>query len=161
MDNDNDLVNLNDVDLDTYIAGKSQNALNKGIGNSSGKDKTFDDENKTSSVDGDPLFYEPYLPKLPRGSVEDIQNKLRTAGSRLRKDLNKSLKSDPQAWNALKMPASLHSAQRTLSERWQRCCSIALLPTKNTSASWEMAMFACLSAPWKSFYTLRYVYANI
>ena len=107
MNNDDDLVDLNEVDLDTYIAGKSQKALNKGRGNPSGKDWTLDDENRTPSVDGDPLFYEPYLPKLPRGSVEDIQNKLRTAGSRLRKDLNKSLKSDPQAWKALIENASL------------------------------------------------------
>jgi hypothetical protein len=121
MNKDNELVDLNEVDLDTYIAGKSQNVLNKGRGNPNGKDWTFDDENKTPSVDGDPLFYEPHLPKLPRGTVEDIQNKLRTAGSRLRKDLNKSLKSDSQAWKALRRPASLHSAQRTLADMFFDC----------------------------------------
>ncbi len=87
---------LNEVDLDTYIAGQTQNALNKGKGNPNEQTWTFNDEKKDPSVDNDPLFCEPYVPKLPRGSVEDIQNKLRTLGSRLRKDLNKSLKSDPQ-----------------------------------------------------------------
>jgi hypothetical protein len=57
-----------------------------------------------------------YLPELLRGSVEDIQHKLKTVGRRLRRDLNRSLHSDPQAWKALRVPASLHSAQRTLAE---------------------------------------------
>jgi hypothetical protein len=37
-------------------------------------------------------------------------------GTRLRRELNKSLLTDSQAWAALRRPASLHSAQRTLAE---------------------------------------------
>jgi hypothetical protein len=53
MNNDDDLVDMNEVDLDTYITGKSQNALNKGRGNPSGKDWTLDDGNRTSSCQKD------------------------------------------------------------------------------------------------------------
>jgi hypothetical protein len=43
-------------------------------------------------------------------------SKFKVLGTRLRKDLNRSLLTDPQAWTALRRPASLHSAQRTLAE---------------------------------------------
>jgi hypothetical protein len=82
------------------------------------QDWTFDDEQQEQhqAKYGDEAFYEPFAPKPPRGSVEDIQHKLRIAGARLRKSLQVSLKSDIQAWTALRRPASLHSAQRTLAE---------------------------------------------
>jgi hypothetical protein len=122
MNNDDDVVDYNLVDLDNSIAGKIQNALKKGKGNPNGNDRTLVEENQSLPVNSDPLIYEPYvIPKLPRGSVEEIQNNLRTLGSRLRKDLNKSLRTDPQAWKALRRPASLHSAQRTLAEMLFDC----------------------------------------
>jgi hypothetical protein len=116
MNNDDELVDLNEIDLDAYIAGKSQNALKEDDGNLNGQDWTFDNEQKAPSVNGDPRFYDPYLPAPFRGSVEDIQHKLKITGTRLRRDLNRSLHTDPQAWEALRRPASIHSAQRTLAE---------------------------------------------
>ncbi len=82
---------------------------------------SFDDEQKAQAQEfqakyGDEIYYEPFTPKLPRGSVEDIQHRLRITGVRLRKDLNRSLLFDPQAWTALRRPASIHTAQRTLAE---------------------------------------------
>ena len=65
---------------------------------------------------GDEVHYEPFTPKLPRGSVEDILHRLRITGVRLRKDLNRSLLFDHKAWTALRRPASIHTAQRTLAE---------------------------------------------
>ncbi len=44
---------------------------------------------------GDEVYYEPFTPKLPRGSVEDIQHRLRITGVRLRKELNHSLLTNP------------------------------------------------------------------
>jgi hypothetical protein len=119
MDKDDDLIDYNDVYPEDLIAGRTQGTLNKGDGTSSDpEDWSFDDEQKAQSQAkyGDSIFYEPFTPKPPRGSVEDIQHRLRIAGIRLRKDLNRSLLTDPQAWTALRRPASLHSAQRTLAE---------------------------------------------
>ncbi len=119
MVKDDDLVDYNEVDPDYFIAGKNQNAPNKGDGDPPEEpDWTFDDEQKEQhqAKFGDSIFYEPYAIKPPRGSVEDIQHRLRVAGVRLRKDLNRSLLADPQAWTALRRPASIHSAQRTLAE---------------------------------------------
>jgi hypothetical protein len=119
MDKDDDLVDYNEVDPEDLIAGKTHNALNKGSGDPPGEDGwTFDDEQKEQHQVkyGDSIFYEPYAPKPPHGSVEDIQHRLRIPGVRLRKDLNRSLLTDPQAWTTLRRPASLHSAQRTLAE---------------------------------------------
>ncbi len=119
MDKADDLIDYNDLDHEDLIAGKTQNAPNKGDGDPpTESDWTFDDEQKEQhqAKFGDSIFYEPYAPKPLRGSVEDIQHRLRVAGVRLRKDLNRSLITDPQAWTALRRPASIHSAQRTLVE---------------------------------------------
>ena len=105
MNDDDTLVDYNDVDPDGRIAGKTP-AL----------DWTFGDEHEALSKSGDSSFYDPYVPRPPRGSIEDIQHKLKVLGTRLRRDLNRSLLTDPQAWTALRRPASLHSAQRTLAE---------------------------------------------
>ncbi len=119
MDKDDDLVDCNEVDPEDLIAGKTHNVPSKGDGDPPEElDWTFDDEQKEQhqAKYGDSIFYEPYAPKPPRESVEDIQHKLRVVGVRLRKDLNRSLLTNPQAWTALRRPASLHSAQRTLAE---------------------------------------------
>jgi hypothetical protein len=50
------------------------------------------------------------------GTIEDIQQKLRIGGLKLRKHYNESLKRNPEKWKALRAPASMQSAQRTLSE---------------------------------------------
>ncbi len=111
MDKDDDLVGYNEVDP---ITGTVHNTPNKGDEDSpEDPDWTFDDEQKEQhqAKYGDSIFYEPFVPKPPRGSVEDIQHKLRIAGTRLRKSLTRSLHLDPQAWAALRRPASLYSAQ--------------------------------------------------
>ncbi len=109
-------IDYNEVDP---ITGIPYNVLNKDDKDSSDEDGcTLDTEQQEQhqSKFGDSVFYASYVTKPPRGSVEDIQQKLRISSTRLRKILNKSLKQDPQAWTALRRPASLHSAQRTLAE---------------------------------------------
>ncbi len=123
MDKTDELVDYNEVDPNT---GTFYNAPNEGDEDSPEKDDlagwAFEDEQKAQhqaqhqAKYGDSIFYEPYVPKPPRGSVEDIQHKLRIAGTRLRKSLTRSLNSDPEAWTALRRPAPLHSARRTLAE---------------------------------------------
>ncbi len=56
-------------------------------------DCRIDDEQKEQfqAKFGDEVYYEPFMPKPPRGSVEDIQHRLRVTGTRLRKELNRSL----------------------------------------------------------------------
>ncbi len=91
--------------------GTVYNAPNKGDEDSPEEDDwAFDDEQKEQhqAKYGDSIFYEPFVPKPPRGSVEDIQHKLRIAGTRLRKSLTRNLHLDPKAWTALRRPASLH-----------------------------------------------------
>ena len=92
---------------------------NEGNGDSSeDPDCSIDDKAKAlhQAKYGDEVYYEPYAPKPPRGSVEDIQIRLRVTGLRLRKELNHSLLTNPLQWTALRRPASLHTAQRTLPE---------------------------------------------
>jgi hypothetical protein len=94
MDEYDDLVDYNVVDPENSIGKKTHNAPNKGNGDPPKEpDWTFDDEQKEQhqAKYGDSIFYEPYAPKPPRGSVEDIQHRLRVAGVRLRKDLNRGL----------------------------------------------------------------------
>ena len=92
---------------------------NEGNGDSSeDPDCSIDDKAKAlhQAKYGDEVYYEPYAPKPPRGSVEDIQHRLRTTDFRLRRELNHSLRTNPEQWTALRRPASLHTAQRTLAE---------------------------------------------
>ena len=144
MNDGDDLIDYNEVDPEDLLARNDPNAPEQGERESTEElDWTFDDEQQAQHQVkyGDEIFYEPFTPKPPRGSVEDIQHKLRISGTRLRKGLNVSLKADVQAWTALRRPASLHSAQRTLAEM----------------LSWETATYTCPSTPWKSTSTLRYV----
>jgi len=116
MANTVDLPDYNEVDI---MTGRPYDVPNKDDkGPSDEDDCTLDIEQQEQhqAKYGDSVFYAPYVPKPPRGSVEDIQHKLRISGTRLRKSLNRSLTQDPQAWTALRRPASLHSAQRTLAE---------------------------------------------
>jgi len=115
-----DLIDYNEVDGPiARIMETLSNAPNKGDEGSPDEDGcTFDKEQQEQhqSKYDDSIFYAPYVTKPPRGSVEDIQHKLRISGTRLRKSLNRSLNRDPRAWTALRRPASLHSAQPTLAE---------------------------------------------
>ena len=85
MDNDGDLVDYNEVDLEDRNANRSSEL-----------DWTFNDDHEALSRSGDESFYDPYVPKPPRGSVEDIQHRLKTLGGRLRRELNRSLLMEPQ-----------------------------------------------------------------
>ena len=87
-------------------------------GSTEDPDCIIDDEQKAQhqAKYGDEVYYEPFVPKPPRGSVEDIQIRLKVTGLRLRKELNHSLLTNPLQWTALRRPASLHTAQRTLAE---------------------------------------------
>ena len=116
MDKNDDLVDYNEFDLDGNPIQKLDQA-NDG-GPPEDQDWTFDDEQTEQfrAKFGDETYYEPYAPKPPRGSVEDILHRLRVTGIRLRKELNRSLRTEPDKWTALRRPASLHAAQRTLAE---------------------------------------------
>jgi hypothetical protein len=119
MKDGDDLIDYNEVEPEDLIAGRNPDAPNQGNGNSTeDPDWAFDDEQKAQSQAkfGDEIYYEPFTPKPLHGSVEDIQHRLRVTGIRLRKDLNRSLLTDPKEWTALRRPASLHTAQRTLAE---------------------------------------------
>ena len=61
-------------------------------------DCTIDDAQKAQfqAKHGDEMYYEPFTPKPPRGSVEDIQHRLRITGLRLRRELNHSLLTNPK-----------------------------------------------------------------
>ncbi len=64
----------------------------------------------------DPYDFVPRVVTQTPGTIEDIQQKLRIGGLKLRKHFNESLKRNPEKWKALRTPASMQSAQRTLSE---------------------------------------------
>ena len=95
MDKNDDLVDYNEFDLDGNPIQKLDQA-NDG-GPPEDQDWTFDDEQTEQfrAKFGDETYYEPYAPKPPRGSVEDILHRLRITGVRLRKELNRSLLTDP------------------------------------------------------------------
>jgi hypothetical protein len=98
-----DRVDYNLVDLNTETASNARSNGKEGLPDLD--DCTFDDVQKEQhqAKYGDSIiFYEPYVTKPPRGSVADIQNKLRITGTRLRKSLIRSLDRDPQAWTALR-----------------------------------------------------------
>ncbi len=64
---------------------------NEGNGDSSeDPDCVIDDTQKAlhQAKHGDEVYYEQYAPKPTRGSVEDIQHRLRTTGFRLRRELS-------------------------------------------------------------------------
>jgi hypothetical protein len=77
-------------------------------------DCTIDDAQKAQfqAKHGDEMYYEPFTPKPPRGSVEGIQHRLRITGLRLRRELNHSLLTNPDQWDlypTLRVMQHLHS----------------------------------------------------
>jgi hypothetical protein len=64
----------------------------------------------------DPYDFVPRVVTQTPGAIEDIQQKLRIGGMALRKHYNESLKQNPGKWKALRAPASMQSAKRTLAE---------------------------------------------
>ena len=97
----------------------NETKTNEGSGDSVKDPDCFIDDAQKAQFQakyGDEIYYDPFAPKPPRGSVEDIQHRLRITGLRLRRELNHSLLTSPKQWAALRRPASLHTAQRTLAE---------------------------------------------
>jgi hypothetical protein len=60
--------------------------------------------------------YVPWVVTQTPGTLEELQSRLHTDGHRLRKEFHESLKKNPQKWKALRAPASMQSASRTISE---------------------------------------------
>ncbi len=79
MTKTDELIDYNEVDSFTFapITETARNAPNKGEEGSPDEDDwAFDDKQKEQhqAKYGDAVFYEPFVPKPPRGSVEDIQH---------------------------------------------------------------------------------------
>ena len=84
-----DLADYNEVGPDGNPGNEKPNAPKPGDGKpleDPPLDWSFNDDEKESSQTkyGDETYYEPFTPKPPRGSVEDIQHRLRITGVRLR-----------------------------------------------------------------------------
>jgi hypothetical protein len=80
------------------LSPANETKTNAGSGNpTEDPDCVIDDTQKAQFLakHGDEVYYEPYAPKPPRGSVEDIQHRLRMTGLRLRRHLNYSLHTKP------------------------------------------------------------------
>jgi hypothetical protein len=64
----------------------------------------------------DPFDYTPWIAALPMPFTKEIEQGLRVNGLKLRKQIQADLKSNPALWDALRRPASLHNAHRSLAE---------------------------------------------
>jgi hypothetical protein len=60
--------------------------------------------------------YGEFVNKHPLGSTKELEQTLRHKGLELRKKLQADIKENPKNWNALKTPASMHSASLILAE---------------------------------------------
>jgi hypothetical protein len=64
----------------------------------------------------DPFDYTPWIAALPMPFTKEIEQGLRVNGLKLRKQIQADLKRNPLLWDALRRPASLHNAHRSLAE---------------------------------------------
>jgi hypothetical protein len=64
----------------------------------------------------DPFDYTPWIATLPMPFTNEIEQGLRVNGLKLRKQIQADLKRNPLLWDALRKPASLHNAHRSLAE---------------------------------------------
>jgi hypothetical protein len=64
----------------------------------------------------DPFDYTPWIAALPLPFTKEIEEGLRVSGLQLRKQIQADLKRNPLLWDALRKPASLHNAHRSLAE---------------------------------------------
>ncbi len=64
----------------------------------------------------DPFDYTPWIAALPMPFTKEIEQGLRVNGLKIRKQIQFDLKSNPALWDALRRPASLHNARRSLAE---------------------------------------------
>ena len=60
--------------------------------------------------------YGEFINKHPLGSAKELEQMLRHKGLELRKKLQADIKENPDNWDALNRPASLHSASLILAE---------------------------------------------
>ncbi len=106
-----------------FLSPNNETKPNEGSGDSvEDPDCTIDDAQKAQSQTkhGDEVYYEPFTPKPPRGSVEDIQHRLRRTGLRLRRELNHSLLTNPDQWTALRMSSFTTKAQKPFINGWNQ-----------------------------------------
>jgi hypothetical protein len=80
------------------------------------EESRYEDQVDPNQALEDPYDFVPRVVTQTPGTIEDIQQKLRIGGLKLRKHYNESLKRNPEKWKALRAPASMQSAQRPLSE---------------------------------------------
>jgi hypothetical protein len=64
----------------------------------------------------DPFDYTPWIAALPMPLVKEIEQGLRVNGLKLRKQIQADVKRNHLLWDALRRPASLHNAHRSLAE---------------------------------------------
>ncbi len=64
----------------------------------------------------DPFDYTPWIAALPMPFTKEIEQDLRVNGLKLRKQIQADIKRNPRLWDALRRPASLHNAHRSLAE---------------------------------------------
>jgi hypothetical protein len=64
----------------------------------------------------DPYDYTPWIAALPMPFIKEIEQELRVSGLKLRKQIQADIKRNPLLWDALRRPASLHNAHRSLAE---------------------------------------------
>jgi hypothetical protein len=76
--------------------------------------RTQDVEDQQDSQD--PFDYTPWIAALPMPFTKEIEQGLRVNGLKLRKQIQADLKRNPLLWDALRWPASLHNAHRSLAE---------------------------------------------
>ena len=82
------------------------------------EDPNFDGALDNGWGEEDPFAYDygEFVNKHPLGSAKELEQMLRHKGLELRKKLQADIKENPESWDALKRPASLHSASLILAE---------------------------------------------
>jgi hypothetical protein len=96
----------------------SQEKLNKPIDVDDLEDPNFDGTLPNGWEEEDVFAYDygEFTNKHPLGSAKELEQMLRHKGLEPRKKLQADIKENPENWNALKRPASLHSASLILAE---------------------------------------------
>jgi hypothetical protein len=96
----------------------SQGKPNKPIDVEDLEDPNFDGTLPNGWEEEDVFAYDygEFINKHPPGSAKELEQMLRHKGLELRKKLQADIKENPENWDALKRPASLHSASLILAE---------------------------------------------
>ncbi len=96
----------------------SQEKTNKPIDVDDLEDSNFDGTLPNGCEEEDVFAYDygEFINKHPLGSAKELEQMLRHKGLELQKKLQADIKENPENWEALKRPASLHSASLILAE---------------------------------------------